>query len=212
MIPPNQFIPVAEENGMILPIGEWVLDESCHQLKRWQADPLFGEVVLAVNISIRQLREPDFVTKLRALIERTEINPTRLKLEITESMLMNDTQSVVGIMRELKSYGVKFALEDFGTGYSSLSYIKQLPLDQIKIDQSFVRDLCKDVGSRVLVRIIISMAESMCVEVIAEGVETEEQRQMLAVKGCRVWQGYLFGKPLPLNEFEARVRILLECS
>lgn len=206
MIPPNQFIPMAEDNGMILPIGEWVLEESCHQLKRWQADPLFGELVLAVNISIRQLREPDFVTKLRALIERTAINPARLKLEITESMLINDTQSVVGIMRELKSYGVQFSLDDFGTGYSSLSYIKELPLDQIKIDQSFVRDLCQDASSRVLVRIIISMAESMGVEVIAEGVESEEQCQLLVVKGCRVWQGYLFGKPMPVSEFEVLAR------
>jgi predicted signal transduction protein with EAL and GGDEF domain len=210
MISPNQFIPVTEETGLILPIGEWVLEEVCRQLKRWHAIPIFEDIILAVNVSIRQLREADFVPRLRAVIERTGINPTRLKLEITESMLMNDTQSMIEIMQALKSDGVKFSLDDFGTGYSSLSYIKQLPLDQIKIDQSFVRDLSHDVNSRSLVRTIISMAESMKVEVIAEGVETESQRQTLAIEGCMTWQGYLFGKPLPLMEFEKLARMLRE--
>jgi diguanylate cyclase (GGDEF)-like protein/PAS domain S-box-containing protein len=201
-VSPAVFIPVAEETGLIIPIGYWVLQTACHQLKKWEHNELASELVLAVNVSVRQFREPDFVIQVKSLIEKSGINPAKLKLEITESMVMNHIESTIDTMQHLKALGLKFSMDDFGTGYSSLSNIKRLPLDQLKIDQSFVRDILHDANDKAIVRTIIAMANSMNLSVIAEGVETDEQKRLLVNKGCRSYQGYYFGKPMPIEQFE----------
>jgi diguanylate cyclase (GGDEF)-like protein/PAS domain S-box-containing protein len=206
IVPPDKFIPLAEETGLIVPIGTWVLQSACEQLKQWENNPCGCDLVLAVNVSVRQFHEADFVSQVRMVIKQSGVNPARLKLEITESMFESDVQSIIAIMHELKLLGVQFSMDDFGTGYSSLSIIKRLPLNQLKIDQSFVRDIEHDVHDRAIVRTIIAMAHSMELNVIAEGVETDEQRQMLELEGCTNFQGYLFGKPVPIEEFEAFLR------
>jgi len=206
MVSPVQFIPLAEETGLIVPIGDWVLQQACAQLKQWESDPDKRALVLAVNVSVRQFREPDFVQQVQRRVTESGICPACLKLEITESMLAQDVEAIIATMLELKAIGLKFSMDDFGTGYSSLSSIKRLPLDQLKIDQSFVHDILHDDYDRAIVRTVIAMAQSMDLNIIAEGVETETQRSLLALKGCTNYQGYLFGKPLPLNEFEALLR------
>jgi EAL domain-containing protein (putative c-di-GMP-specific phosphodiesterase class I) len=158
--------------------------------------------VLAVNVSAKQFRQTDFVDQVRATVLRNDIKPNQLKLELTESMLQENIETTIATMKALKEFGVLFSLDDFGTGYSSLQYIKRLPLDQLKIDQSFVRDISTDSSDKAIVRTIIAMAQSLNLDVIAEGVETEEQRQLLFNKGCAHFQGYLFAKPVPLEEFE----------
>ena len=203
MILPLQFISLAEETGLILPIGKWVLDAACAQLKAWQLDALTRDLVLSVNISSKQFRQADFVAQIQATVRHHAINATRLKLEITESLLLENIEGVVTTMNALKAIGIRFSLDDFGTGFSSLQYLKRLPLDQIKIDQSFVRDLAIDSNDRAIVRTIIAMAQSLKLDVIAEGVETEEQRQLLLNKGCSRFQGNLFGGPIPIAQFEA---------
>ncbi len=203
MVSPAQFIPLAEDNGLIVPIGQWVLEQACAQLKSWQNHPLASALPLSVNVSARQFRQPDFVEQVRQCLQRTEIDPGQLKLELTESLVLDNVESVIATMHALKALGVRFSMDDFGTGYSSLSYLKRLPLDQLKIDQSFVRDIVTDPGDAVIVKTIIGMAHNLGLEVIAEGVETEAQRQLLLDYECRVFQGYLFSRPLPLAEFEA---------
>ncbi len=203
MVSPAQFIPLAEETGMILPIGLWVLETACAQIKHWQSDALTRDLVLAVNVSAKQFRQTDFVDQVRVTVMRNDINPKLLKLELTESMLQENIESTITTMKALKEFGVLFSLDDFGTGYSSLQYLKRLPLDQLKIDQSFVRDLSTNITDKAIVRTIIAMAHSLNLDVIAEGVETEEQRQILLDKGCVHYQGYLFGKPIQLKQFEA---------
>ena len=200
---PAQFIPMAEETGLILPIGQWVLETACAQIKTWQQDVLTRDLVLAVNVSAKQFRQADFVDQVQAAIQRHGIDPMLLKLELTESLLLEGIEDTIATMNILKTIGVKFSLDDFGTGYSSLQYLKQLPLDQLKIDQSFVRDLASDSSDRAIVRTIIAMARSLKLNVIAEGVETEEQRQLLQDKGCIHYQGFLFGKPVPIEQFDA---------
>jgi diguanylate cyclase (GGDEF)-like protein/PAS domain S-box-containing protein len=206
MVSPGQFIPLAEETGLILPIGQWVLDTACRQLKAWQQDPLTRDLVLSVNVSAKQFRQFDFVPQIHALVQLHAINPMLLKLEITESMLLGNIENTIAAMNALKELGVQFALDDFGTGYSSLQYLKRLPLDQIKIDQSFVRDLAFDSGDQAIVSTIIAIAKSLGMRVIAEGVETQEQRQHLLEQGCTHYQGYLFGKPVALEQFEQLLR------
>ncbi len=206
-IPPDQFIPLAEETGLILPIGYWVLETACAQLKQWESNPATRELVLAVNVSGRQFREEDFVAQVKSQLASSGIIPSRLKLEITESMALHDVEHVIGTMRQLKDLGVNFSMDDFGTGHSSLSNLKRLPLDQIKIDQSFVHNLSTDSNDAAIVKAIIAMAASMKLDTLAEGVETEAQRQFLATCGCRAYQGDLFSKPVPLEQFE---RILLQ--
>lgn len=203
LISSDQFIPLAEDTGLIVPIGQWVLEAACAQLKIWQQNPLTCELVLAVNVSVKQFRKIEFVNQIQDALQRHAINPMRLKLELTESLLMENTDEIILSMNVLKKIGIQFSLDDFGTGYSSLQYLKQLPFDQIKIDQSFVRDIVSDGNDRVIVRTIIAMAESLNMSVIAEGVETEEQRKILMSKGCAYYQGFLFGKPLPIALFEA---------
>ncbi|MDO8446836.1 MAG: EAL domain-containing protein [Deltaproteobacteria bacterium] len=206
LISPAQFIPLAEETGLILPIGQWVLDTACTQLKAWEQDALTRDLTLAVNVSARQFRQADFVAQVPATVQRHAINPMRLKLELTESMLVENIEDTIETMNTLKKIGVQLSLDDFGTGYSSLQYLKRLPLDQLKIDQSFVRYIAIDNSDEAIVHTIIVMAQSLNLNVIAEGVETEEQREILLNKGCTHYQGYLFGKPVPIEQFEALLR------
>ena len=203
IVSPAAFIPLAEETGLIIPIGQWVLDTACAQLKAWQLNALTQHLTLSVNVSAKQFHEPTFVAKVQNAIERHSIDPKMLKLEPTESILLEDIDETVATMTALKALGVRFALDDFGTGFSSLQYLKKLPLNQLKIDQSFVRDLVFDANDQAIVRTIIAMAQSLNLEVIAEGVETEQQQLLLQGNGCNHYQGYLFGKPVPIEEFEA---------
>jgi diguanylate cyclase (GGDEF)-like protein/PAS domain S-box-containing protein len=206
MISPFHFIPLAEETGLILPIGQWVLDTTCAQLKSWQQNSLTRGLVISINVSAKQFRQENFVEQVLATIQRHAINPTLLKLELTESMLIDNVNDIISKMGALNGIGVRFSLDDFGTGYSSLQYLKKLPLDQLKIDQSFVRDIVTDSSDRAIVRTIITMAHSLNINVIAEGVETAEQRQYLSDNGCIDYQGYLFGKPLPIDQFEVLLK------
>lgn len=206
MISPFGFILIAEETGLIIPMGQWVLEAACAQLKKWGQEPITHDLVLAVNVSAKQFLHAGFVEQVRTTIQRYGINPTLLKIELTESALINNIQDIVIKMQELNKLGVRLSLDDFGTGYSSLQYLKMLPLNQLKIDQSFVRDIATDASDRAIVRTIINMASILEMNVIAEGVETEEQRQYLFDNGCTHYQGYLFGKPLPIDAFEASLR------
>jgi diguanylate cyclase (GGDEF)-like protein len=203
MVPPGQFIGLAEETGLILPIGEWVLRTACEQLKRWEAHPRASALKLAVNVSARQFRAPGFVQLVGSIVRETGIQPKLLKLELTESMVLDNIADTIATMQQLKALGVGFSIDDFGTGYSSLAYLTQLPLDQLKIDQSFVRNIGLQASDSAVIDTIIGLARSLGLEVIAEGVETSEQRDFLAQHGCERCQGYLFGKPVPITEFEA---------
>ena len=202
LLAPEEFIALAEETGLILPLGEWVLETTCKQIAAWAHRRETANIALAVNISARQFRQPEFVEQVLTVLYRTGANPKNLKLELTESILLENVEDVIEKMSALKSRGLRFSLDDFGTGYSSLSYLKRLPLDQLKIDRAFVRDILVDVTSGAIAQTIVSLSRAMGLSVIAEGVETEEQRQFLASLGCHAFQGYLFSRPLPLEEFE----------
>jgi len=206
MVSPAQFIPLAEETGLILPIGLWVLETACEQLKIWQADISTRDLVVAVNVSARQFSQRIFVDNVQDIVRRHEIDPKFLKLELTESMLFENIEALIITMNALYDIGVRFSLDDFGTGYSSLQYLKRLPLSQLKIDQSFVRDISDDPSDRAIVRTIIAMAHGLNLDVIAEGVETAQQRQLLLEKGCSHFQGYLFSKPVPIEQFAALLK------
>jgi diguanylate cyclase (GGDEF)-like protein/PAS domain S-box-containing protein len=199
---PGDFIPLAEETGLIIPLGRMVLELACSQAAAWADRPESAPVPIAVNVSARQFRQSDFVDHVLASIERAGANPKYIKLEITESMLVDNLEETVAIMKTLKSHGVQFSLDDFGTGYSSLAYLKRLPLDQLKIDRTFVRDILANATNGALAQAIISLAGALGLVVIAEGVETDEQRAMLAHLGCNCFQGYLFSKAIPPAEFE----------
>ncbi|MEI7456721.1 MAG: EAL domain-containing protein [Nitrosomonadales bacterium] len=205
IISPAQFVPIAEETGLILPIGLWVLETACAQLKKWQNQAATAHLILAINVSARQFHQSGFATEVQSVILKYNINPALLKLELTEGMLLNNLDDTIDTMRSLQAFGVQFSLDDFGTGYSSLQYLKRLPLAQLKIDQSFVRDLATDHSDQAIVRTIIAMAHSLSLNVIAEGVETEIQRQILLDNDCSHYQGYLFGKPVPVEAFEALI-------
>ena len=206
VVPPAQFIPLAEETGLILPIGLWVLETACAQLRVWQQSVLTSKLILSVNVSAKQFHQAAFVTEVRDVVQRHAINPNLLKLELTESMLLENIEDTIATMNALKEIGVGLSLDDFGTGYSSLQYLKRLPLDQLKIDQSFVRDIATDISDRAIVHTIIAMAQNLNLDIIAEGVETEQQRQFLLGSGCTYHQGYLFGKPVPIEQFEALLK------
>lgn len=208
LISPFEFIPLAEESSLILPIGQWVLESACAQIKIWQQDELNHNLVLSVNVSAKQFRQENFVDQVQAAVNYHKINPIHLKLELTESMLLDDVDGTIATMNALKEIGVQFSLDDFGTGYSSLQYLKRLPLNQLKIDQSFVHDIVIDNNDRAIVRTIIVMAKSLNLGVIAEGVETNEQRQLLIEIGCTHFQGYLFGKPAPIDQFQELLKQL----
>src|SRR5271165_1289695 len=201
-LPPDEFIPLAEQTGLILTLGDWVLETACQQMAAWAAGKNTAHLTVAVNISARQLLSPDFVQKVLTTLERTGANPKSLKLELTESMFVNDLEDVVAKMTELKSHGLRFALDDFGMGYSSLAYLRRLPLDQLKIDQEFVREILVDPSSAAIAQSIISLSKAMGLSVIAEGVETEGQREFLARLGCHSFQGFLVSGPVPLEDFE----------
>ena len=206
LVSPLQFIPLAEDTGLILPIGLWVLETACAQIKAWETNPLACELQLAVNVSARQFHQPDFVEQVREALEKTGADPIRLKLELTESVVLDNINDAVVKMHDLKDVGVHFSMDDFGTGYSSLSYLTQLPFDQLKIDLSFVRNIGIKPTDAVIVQTIISMGNSLGMKVIAEGVESEEQRDFLERNGCHAYQGYLFSKPVPIEEFDALIR------
>lgn len=202
LISPIKFIPLAEETGLIVPIGTWVLETACAQLKKWQSNPMTCDLSLAVNVSAKQFHQADFAKMVSIALQQSGANPAQLKLELTESLVLANIDDAISKMHELKLLGVRFSMDDFGTGYSSLSYLKKLPLDQIKIDQSFVRDLPGDHHDAAIVRTIIAMALALDLHVIAEGVETRESLDFLRDNGCHSYQGYLFGKPVALGEFE----------
>jgi EAL domain-containing protein (putative c-di-GMP-specific phosphodiesterase class I) len=206
MVSPGEFIPVAEQSGLILPLGQWVMETACNELVRWASDPAMAHLTVAVNVSALQFHQSTFVDEVLDTLNRTGANPKLLKLELTESMLVDDIAGVIAKMSALKGYGVNFSLDDFGTGYSSLAYLKRLPLHQLKIDQGFVRDILIDHNDAAIAKMVISLADSMGLAVIAEGVETQEQRKFLAGLGCPACQGYLFSRPLPLEEYEAFVK------
>jgi diguanylate cyclase (GGDEF)-like protein/PAS domain S-box-containing protein len=203
MVPPAHFIPTAEETSLIVPIGRWVLEQACAQLAAWSANPARSHLSIAVNVSVRQFRDPDFVDQVTTAIRDSGIAPHKLKLELTESLLAEGIEVTVAKMATLKEMGVTLSLDDFGMGYSSLSYLKTLPLDQLKIDREFVKDILTDANDAAIARTIIRLAQSLNLGVIAEGVETPEQRAFLAKQGCYEYQGYLFCKPLPIEELEA---------
>ena len=183
-----------------------MLETACAQIKAWETNPLACELQLAVNVSARQFHQSDFVEQVREVLEKTGADPARLKLELTESVVLDNINDAVVKMHELKDVGVHFSMDDFGTGYSSLSYLTQLPFDQLKIDLSFVRNIGIKPTDAVIVQTIISMGNSLGMKVIAEGVESEEQRDFLERNGCHAYQGYLFSKPVPIEEFDALIR------
>ncbi|ACE85781.1 bifunctional diguanylate cyclase/phosphodiesterase [Cellvibrio japonicus] len=201
MISPMDFIPIAEESGLILPLGNWILDAACQQLIHWKQNPLTAALTLSINVSARQFQQPDFVTQVLAAVTRTGANPHQLTLELTESILATNQQDIITKMDALKSHGIKFSLDDFGTGYSSLSYLKRLPINELKIDKSFVNDILTDPNDAAIARMVIRLAQSMELNVIAEGVETQRQRDWLEQEGCLHYQGYYFGKPVGAEEF-----------
>ena len=203
IVSPADFIPVAEETGLILPLGAWVIETACAQLKAWQGRNRLKELVLAVNVSAKQMQDDDFVCQVKNIVGKYAINPQLLKLELTESMLVDNVNEAIEKIESLRIFGVQFSLDDFGTGYSSLQYLKKIPLDQLKIDQSFVRGLEFDHHDRSIVRTVIAIAQSLELEAIAEGVETEGQLQILIAEGCNLYQGYLLGRPMMIEQFES---------
>jgi diguanylate cyclase (GGDEF)-like protein/PAS domain S-box-containing protein len=208
LVPPADFIPLAEETGLILPLGLWVLETACQQLVQWAGQTELAHLTMAVNVSALQFHQGDFAEQVLAVLARTGARADRLKLELTESLLVSNVDDVVAKMKVLKAHGVGFSLDDFGTGYSSLSYLKRLPLDQLKIDQGFVHNLLVDADDAAIAKMIIALADSLGLEVIAEGVETELQLDYLSALGCHRFQGYLFSQALPAVAFERYVRNL----
>jgi EAL domain-containing protein (putative c-di-GMP-specific phosphodiesterase class I) len=202
LVPPGDFIGLAEDTGLIVPLGRWVLQAACEQLARWAGRPGLGQLSLAVNMSAKQFRDPGFVAMVLEVIQQTGADPRRLKLELTESLLVHDVDEIIATMQTLQGHGIGFSLDDFGTGYSSLTYLKRLPLNQLKIDQSFVRDLLHDPHDAAIAKTIVTLAQSLGLPVIAEGVETAAQQQFLQQIGCQAYQGYLFSRPVPLGAFE----------
>jgi EAL domain-containing protein (putative c-di-GMP-specific phosphodiesterase class I) len=199
MVGPSRFVPVAEDSGLVGQIGEWVLRTVCGQIHLWQGEGV--TLPVAVNVSARQFQQADLVELVIAVLSETKVPPHLLEIELTESAVMQDGEASVVALERLKGFGVQISIDDFGTGYSSLSYLKRLPLDVLKIDQSFVRDISSDPNDAAIVRAIITLARSLGMKVIAEGVETEAQLAFLNAYGCQYAQGYMFGQPLPPDEF-----------
>jgi EAL domain-containing protein (putative c-di-GMP-specific phosphodiesterase class I) len=206
LVMPGQFIGLAEESGLILPIGQWVLEQACRQIVRWGQDPASAKLVVSVNICALQIFQSDFVEHVVRTLQTTGADPACLQLELTESVLARNMEDVIDKMSQLVALGVTFSLDDFGTGYSSLNYLKRLPLHQLKIDASFVRDLMTDPNDAAITQTIIALGRSLDLEVIAEGVETVAQRDLLLRQGCPLFQGYLFGRPQPVTELKTLIR------
>jgi diguanylate cyclase (GGDEF)-like protein/PAS domain S-box-containing protein len=207
---PDQFIPTAEETSLIIPIGHWVLEEACAQLAAWAKRPDRAHLSIAVNVSVRQFRHPDFIDEVVGAVRGSGIRPELLKLEVTETLLADNIDAAINKMRNLKEMGVRLSVDDFGVGYSSLSYLKSLPVDELKIDRGFVKDILTDSNDAAIATTIIALCRNLGLEVIAEGVETEEQRAFLARQGCHRYQGFLYCKPLPLAQLEAFMDALPE--
>ena len=197
---PTEFIPVAEETGLIVPIGEWVLRTACAQARVWQNEG-FREIRIAVNVSPHQLRQPGWPETVARVLRETGLSPVHLELEMTETAILQHDDATTAALRELDDMGVGLALDDFGTGYSSLSYLRRYPFDRVKIDRSFVGDITADPHDAALTAAILAMAQSLDLQVVAEGVETLEQAEFLRERGCDELQGYLFSRPLPAEEF-----------
>jgi len=202
VIAPSCFIPLAEESGLIIPIGNWVIQTACKQLLLWSDDPLKSSLSIAVNLSLKQLQDDSFVSTLKDILQHTQCPKEKLIFEITETVFMDDTKPILSKIHHIKNLGIRFSIDDFGTGFSSLSTIQKVPLDELKIDQSFIQNISHETDSGVIIRTIIGMANNLGLEVVAEGVETQTQFAFLKQAGCKVFQGYLFGKPLPLSEAE----------
>jgi diguanylate cyclase (GGDEF)-like protein/PAS domain S-box-containing protein len=203
LVPPVEFIPVAEDTNMILHLGRWVMEEACRLQARWGGDPRTAGLEMAINVSPSQFHRPDFVEQVMEVLAETGARPDRLRLELTESLLLKDVEGTVMKMQRLREDGISFALDDFGTGYSSLSYLHRLPLDQLKIDRSFIREAFKEGHGAAIVRIIVALGKALRMSVLAEGVETADQLSFVSVEGCQYYQGYLFSKPLPEPELAA---------
>lgn len=201
MVSPMDFIPVAEDSGLIIPLGKWIVETACQQLVTWSKDPATANLSIAINVSARQFQQSNFVEQILSVLQKTGADPHKLKLELTESMLVENQQDIITKMTSLRQHGIKFSLDDFGTGYSSLSYLKRLPINELKIDKSFVNDVLDDANDASIARMIIRLAQSMELSVIAEGVETKEQRDWLESEGCFKYQGYYFGRPVPADKF-----------
>lgn len=206
-VSPADFIPVAEHSGLIVPIGQWVLRTACEELARWAQDPLLAHLTIAVNVSSRQFRQDDFVRGVLQALEDTGADASRLMLELTESLLVDNIDGVASRMSTLRSHGVSFALDDFGTGFSSLAYLQRLPLNELKIDQSFVRDIEVSGNDLAIASTIVALGNGLGLRVLAEGVETAPQRDALMRAGCDHFQGYLFGRPMPSADFEEWARL-----
>jgi EAL domain-containing protein (putative c-di-GMP-specific phosphodiesterase class I) len=202
LVPPSEFVPVAEETGLILPLGQWVLETACKQLAAWATRPGMADLKIAVNVSARQFQQTEFVDQVITALRSNGADPNRLTLELTESLLVHNVEDVIEKMSELKREGVNFALDDFGTGYSSLYYLKRLPLNQLKIDRSFIRDVLTNPDDAAIAKTIVALAQTLGLKVIAEGIETAEQRSFLANAGCHYYQGDYFSPPLPAAKFE----------
>jgi EAL domain-containing protein (putative c-di-GMP-specific phosphodiesterase class I) len=208
MVFPAEFIALAEESELILPLGNWVLETACAQLAAWAMRPEMAHLSVAVNVSAQQFHQRDFVDNVLSKLDKTGIDPRRLKLELTESLMVDGVDQVIEKMSVLKARGISFSLDDFGTGYSSLLYLKRMPLDQLKIDKSFVRDVLSDPSDAAIANTIVALAKSLGLSVIAEGVETESQRDFLSSIGCNAYQGYFFSRPLSLEDFETFAQTL----
>jgi diguanylate cyclase (GGDEF)-like protein len=204
LVPPMKFIPIAEDTGLIVPIGEWVLQVACEQARQWQKDG-HGNVPIAVNVSAKQVRRHQLIETIRKALEAAELDPRWLTIELTESTVMENARQNILIFHEMKEMGVHLSIDDFGTGYSSLSYLKRFPLNELKIDRSFLRDLSSDSDDAAIVSAIIALAKNLNLRVVAEGVENREQLAFLKDKGCEQCQGYLFSKPLPVADFSERL-------
>jgi EAL domain-containing protein (putative c-di-GMP-specific phosphodiesterase class I) len=202
---PDEFIPLAEETGFILEIGEWVLRQACRQIRQWREQGLaFG--LVAVNLSARQLQQEDLVERIAGILRESGVSPDSIQLEITEGAVLHNVDSAIAMLRQLDQMGIQIALDDFGTGYSSLTYLKRFPIDAVKIDRSFVRDLEHDANDATIVSTVIGMAENLQLNVIAEGVETENQLEFLRQRGCSEYQGFLFSRAVPPEEFATLLR------
>ncbi|MDB5759570.1 MAG: sensor-containing diguanylate cyclase/phosphodiesterase [Burkholderia sp.] len=205
-VSPSEFIPIVEETGLIYQLGRWVLETACSQLMEWAREARTAHLTVAVNVSAQQFRHPNFVREVLDVVCESGVNPEKLKLELTETVLINDIDDAIRKMKALKDYRITFSLDDFGTGYSSLSYLRHLPLEQLKIDRSFIGRIAGNPSDAAIVHAIIGMGHTLGLAIVAEGVETEQQLEILAKHGCNAYQGFLFSKPIPAKEVSDLLR------